>query len=840
MSRLAWIIASRELAGGVRGFVIYLACIALGVFAIAAAGSVTEGFSRGLASEARTLLGGDAMFTASQRRATPEERAWMDAQGQVSERISLNVMGQAGETRQQVDIRAVDDRHPLLGTDVVFGTASLDQALAFEDGKWGVAVTPSLLEAFALEIGDDIQLGTITATIRARLDAEADGIGTPGVFGPEATIDLTALEEAGRLTNGQLFRSRYLMILPEGQTGNAVAQAAETEWGNSGLRYRAPEDAIDGLQRLLEMLNTFLSVIGIAALVAGGVGIAQACTSFLQSRIHSIAAFKALGADTQTVRMAYLIQLGVLALLGALIGVALGAAMPFLIAAFLGDRIPLPSVLAIYPEPLLRGIFLGLLAAAMFVLPPLGRARATRPAALFRSLGLDDQASVPRLERGFAVAAAITLVLLAIITSSTPVITAFLLAGSGLAWLIFLGAAVLIRRGARRALPAARGFGRLVLSNLSGPGSLAPKVAPALGLGLALLVFVVVIQANIVRQVKETAAANLPALFITQIPQAEIETFDALIAAQGIEIEDPEAFRRTPLIIGRVISLNGAEIDEDSVAESERWVIDGEVGMPYIGRQPPEVNLTDGEWWPEDYSGPLLVSIETDAARGLGLGLGDTIGFRVFGREVEATVASLRDVDWGSFGANTAFILSPGTLEAAQPQHIAIVQTEPGGEAAIIGALAADFPNVVVFQTREALATAGRLLGNISIAINAAASIVLIAGLLVLFGAFASMARERRKEAALLKTFGASRWQVFGLYAAEFGVSGAVASLLGAAIGTAAAWPVVTQQFEAEWAMPWMELIAILGLSILVSAAGGLVVGRRTLAHPPMRVLRSI
>ena len=208
MSRLAWIIASRELAGGVRGFVIYLACIALGVFAIAAAGSVTEGFSRGLASEARTLLGGDAMFTASQRRATPEERTWMESRGQVSERISLNVMGQAGETRQQVDIRAVDDRHPLLGKDVVFGAESLDQALAFEDGTWGVAVTPSLLETFALEIGDDIQLGTITATIRARLDAEADGIGTPGVFGPEATISLIALEEAGRLTNGKLFRSR--------------------------------------------------------------------------------------------------------------------------------------------------------------------------------------------------------------------------------------------------------------------------------------------------------------------------------------------------------------------------------------------------------------------------------------------------------------------------------------------------------------------------------------------------------------------------------------------------------------------------------------------------------
>ncbi|MEL6413632.1 MAG: FtsX-like permease family protein [Pseudomonadota bacterium] len=840
MNRLAWIIASRELAGGVRGFMIYLACIALGVFAIAAAGSVTEGFSRGLASEARTLLGGDAMFTASQRRATPDEQAWMEARGRVSERISLNVMGQAADIRQQVDIRGVDERHPLLGEDVVFGATDLDAALAFKDGTWGVAVTPSLLETFELEIGDDIQLGNIAATIRARLDAEADGIGTPGVFGPEATIDLAALEEAERLTNGQLFRSRYLMILPNGDTGEGISQAAEAEWGNGGLRYRGPEDAVDGLQRLLEMLNTFLSVIGIAALIAGGVGIAQACTAFLQSRVHSIAAFKALGAETQTIRMAYLLQLGALAVLGALIGVVLGAAMPFMIALFLGDRIPLPSVLAIYPEPLLRGALLGILAAAMFALPPLGRARATRPAALFRTLGVGDQESVPWIERVGSILAAFALVTVAIVTSTTPLITGLLLAGSGAAWLLFLGTASVIRWSARRALPASQGFGRLILSNLGGPGSLAPKVAPALGLGLALLVFVVVIQANIVRQVKETAAANLPALFITQIPQAQVTQFDDLIAAEGVDVTDPEAFRRTPLIIGRVISLKGAPLEEDSVAESERWVVDGEIGMPYIVRQPPEVEIVEGEWWPENYDGPLLVSIEADAARGLGLGIGDMIGFRVFGREVEARVSSLRNVDWGSFGANTAFILSPGTLEAAQPLHIAIVQVEPGGEAAIIEGLADDFPNVVVFETREALATAGRLLGNISIAINAAASIVLVAGLLVLFGAFASMARERRNEAALLKTFGASRPQVFGLYASEFGISGAVAGLIGAVIGTAAAWPVVRLQFEAEWTVPWPELAAILSIAILVSAAGGLVVGNRTLAHPPMRVLRSI
>ena len=840
MTGLPWRIAFRELAGGLSGFRIYLACIALGVFAIAAAGSVTEGFSRGLASEARTLLGGDVVFTASQRRAKPDERSWMAERAVVSEEIDVNVMGEAGDTRRQVDLRAVDTAHPLLGAPELTGGAdTLDKALVFENGRWGIAASASLLEDFGLAVGDDIQLGTIPATIRAQLDKESDGIGTPGTFGPQATIRLAALEEAGRLSDGQLFRASYRLLLNDGVDAGALEAASEAAWGAGGLRYRAPKDAIDGLGQLLSTLESFLSVIGIAALIAGGVGIAQASSAFLESRVPSIAAFKALGAESGSLRLAYLIQLGALALFGALIGVVLGAAAPFLIAAIAGDRIPLPNILQIYPGPLLRAIALGLLAAAIFALPPLGRARATRPAALFRALGADDQSRTPWPERIASALAAVALILLAVLTSGEPIVTIALLVGAGIAWAVLVGLAHLIRGLARRSARGATGMGRLMLSNLGGPGSLAPTIAPALGLGLGLLVFVASIQANLLRQVNETAAANLPALFISQIPHARTTDFDTALAGQGIDVSDPEAFRRTPLIIGRVIALKGEPLVEENVARSERWVVDGELAMPYIAAQPPEAELVEGEWWEEDYSGQLLVSVEIDAAKGLGLGLGDTIGFRIFGRDLTATVASLRRVDWGSFGANTAFILSPGTLEAARPTHFAIVQATPEQEGPIIRALGRDFPEIVVFQTRETLATAGRLLGNIAIAINAAASIVLLAGLMVLVGAFAAMARKRRAESALLKTFGASRGAILGLYAGEFAFAGAAATLLGALMGVGAAWPIVTEQFEAQWTMPWLAVGTVSGLAIVAAAIGGLVVGVSTLSHPPARVLRT-
>ncbi|MEM7768519.1 MAG: FtsX-like permease family protein, partial [Pseudomonadota bacterium] len=203
-------------------------------------------------------------------------------------------------------------------------------------------------------------------------------------------------------------------------------------------------------------------------------------------------------------------------------------------------------------------------------------------------------------------------------------------------------------------------------------------------------------------------------------------------------------------------------------------------------------------------------------------------------------VASLRRVDWGTFGigSNTAFIFSPGTLEAAKPYHVAIARTDAAAEQAIIDRLGGTLPEVVVFQTRPALAAAAEVFGDIGVAVNAVAGVVTLAGLLVLLGAFAAMARKRRAETAVLKTFGAERGSVLRLYASEFALAGAAGALIGAALGVGAAYPIVVQVFEAQWSWPWREVGAVFALAVGVSALGGASVGWRTLSQPPMRVLR--
>ncbi|MEM9263420.1 MAG: hypothetical protein AAGA22_07565, partial [Pseudomonadota bacterium] len=413
----------RELSTGLKGFWVYVTCLAIGAFAISASGSVTRSFNEGLQAQSRMLLGGDAAFVAAQRLATDEERTFLASRGTVSETASLDVMGAKDGVRKQVDIQAVDEAYPLLGTVVLNTDGANDEALQAttsvsvqstlekRGGTWGIAASRSLLETFPVTIGDQIKLGPLDAEIRAILVSEPDEIGEPGAFGPRALVSIEALKEAGRLTNGQLFRSSYRLILPNGaEDFDRLARDSEETWGNRGMRLRSPEDAVDGLSDILQMLNAFLAVIGIAALAAGGIGVAQATESFLEKRISSIAALKALGVDGNVIGVSYALQLGLLASFGAIVGVALGAASPFLLDLVAGDRIPLPQVLGFYAAPAFKAFALAIMSAVIFASPALGQARTTPPSVLFRSNLHAGKSKIPMREKLITAGAIVALV----------------------------------------------------------------------------------------------------------------------------------------------------------------------------------------------------------------------------------------------------------------------------------------------------------------------------------------------------------------------------------------------------------------------------------------------
>ncbi|MGH6964821.1 MAG: ABC transporter permease, partial [Phenylobacterium sp.] len=447
--------AARELRAGVRGFRIFLACLALGVAAIAAAGSTAEAFRQGLAGQAREILGGDLALSVQQRRFTPAERAALQRTGRVVFSVASKAMAEAPSgDRRLVELRGVGPGYPLAGEVTLQGAPSVAAALAVKDGVAGAAVEQALLDRLHLKLGGQFLAGNLPLVARAVLMQEPDRLSRGFALGPRVLTSMRAVEQGGFLAPGLPFGETARVALPAG--GDLQASKAAVRQAMKGaVRIRDREDAAPGIHRLIDQLEYFLGFIGLASLVAGGLGVFGAVSAYLEARKPAIATLKALGAEGALVRDIYLIQIGLLAALGVAIGLVVGAAAPLALGALVQDKLPVPALFAVYPWPLAKAAAFGLLSAAAFSLAPLGRARSTPPASLFRS----DLSGRLRIgpEIVGAVLAAIGLAAMAVVTAPTPLAAGIMIAGVavsfGLLWALGWAAAAV----AGRARAGARG-----------------------------------------------------------------------------------------------------------------------------------------------------------------------------------------------------------------------------------------------------------------------------------------------------------------------------------------------------------------------------------------------
>ena len=832
--------ASRELRSGVRGFRIFLACLALGVAAIAAAGSTAEAFRRGLASEAREILGGDLVVQAD-RVFTPKERAVFARAGAHAYSAATRAMAEApsGE-RRMIELRAVDQAYPLAGTVDLTGPdgrpVALDQALQPLGGIPAAAVEQTLLDRLQLSLGQVFTVGDHRFLASAVLVSEPDRLTRGFALGPRVLVRMKDFDAAGFPKSPGFSGQAVRLALPEGASPTGAAKALKRRLGGSGFEIRDRTHAAAGIDRLIDQLEYFLGFVGLASLVAGGLGVAGAVSAYLDGKTPSIAALKALGASSGLIRNVYLAQIAVLALLGVGIGLAVGAAAPFLLGWIAKDTLPVPALFAFYPQPLERAAGFGLLAAAAFSLGPLARARATRPSALFRRELLGGLPFGPELI--LAILAGGGLAALAVLTAPTRVAAAEMIGGVAAAFVVLwlLGRLAVFLGGRIRGL--ARGPIRMGLANLAGPRSAARSATPAIGLGVALLAAVVLIQSSLLNEVRVAAPRTAPALVFTDIPGARVRDFDRAVGSElgGLS---PDRYQRWPFFTGRIVGVNGGAIDRAALPRDRRWAFDRDMSMALVDGPPPGSEALTGRWWPEGYQGPPLVALDQDVARGAGLRVGDALTLSVLGRQIEARIAVLRRVDFGSFGPSFTVVMDPAALQGAVLSNVAVAKATPAQETAVLRALAAGFPEVNVISVREQLEAATGMFDRLALAVRGAASVAALAGLLVLAGAIASGARARAREAATLKVLGASRGQILAAYGVEYGLVGLIAGAAGVALGYAAAWPVVTQVFRIGWAVDWSGVAALVGGAALVAGAGGLLAAFAALAQRPAPVLRA-
>ncbi|MEN5362387.1 ABC transporter permease [Brevundimonas intermedia] len=835
--RLAFRFARRELRSGIAGFRIFLACLALGVAAIAASGSTAEAFRQGLASQAREILGGDVVFSLDQGRFSPDQRAAFAALGPVAYSVRANGMAEtAGGQRRLVDMRGVDAAYPLVGAVELSGAPDLATALRVDNDVAGAVVEQGLLDRLDLKLGDTFTVGGTPFVARAVLLAEPDRLGRGFALGPRVVTTVPAVERAGLLAPGGLFGEAVRIALPADVDPKAAIAATEKRFPQGRLEARDRSEAAAGAGRLIDQLEYFLGFIGLASLVAGGLGVGGAVSAYLEGRKPSIATLKALGAEGGLIRDIYLIQIGVLAAVGVAIGLVIGAVVPLVIGVLAKDSLPIPALFAVYPAPLVKAGVFGLLAAAAFALAPLARARATPPSSLFRRQLTDRP--VLGVELVFAVLAAIGLAGLALWSAPSKLAAAALIGGTvvafALLWLLGRAAAALAGRLRRHA----GGSVRLGLANLAGPRSAARTASPAIGLGVALLAMVVLIQSSLLGQITEVAPRSAPSVVFTEIPADRGAAFDAKVA-QVMANPGPDRYRRLPLLTGRIVRLKSAPVDLEALPQGERWAFDQDILLTALAGAPDDANLVSGRWWAADYAGPPQIALSRDLAEAADLKVGDNLTLQLLGREMDVRIAALRRTEPGGFGTNFLLVLNAAAVEGANPRSVAIARASPAEERAITQTLGADFREVNIISVREQLEAAATLFDRLALAIRGAAAVAGLAGLLVLVGAIAAGVRERAREAAVLKVLGGSHAQILTAYLVEYSLVGAIAGLAGLLLGAAGAWPVVTLAFKATWSMDWAGVVLLLTGATGIAALGGGLAALHALSRRPAPVLRS-
>lgn len=836
--------AFREMRSGLRGFYVFIACIALGVMAIAGVGSVAASLGEGVAREGRTLLGGDVAFSLMQREAKPEELAFLRSRGVVSVAATLRGMARAPDGNLAlVEIKAVDGSYPLLGKATLAPDMPMNDLLAERDGAYGAATDTTLMARLGLKIGDRLTVGNATFQIRSEISAEPDKLAGGVGFAPRFLTSEDALRATKLLQPGSLVRWIYRVRLPDTVSGDRAAKAladdARAQLPQAGWEIRSRDNASPQLERTITRFTQFLTLVGLASLLVGGVGVANAVKSHIDRRRDVIASLKALGATGRDVFAIYLTQVLVLAVIGSLIGIVVGASLPFAIVGLFGKLLPLPVVPAIHFGDLALSLLYGLLTALAFGLWPLARVHDVPVAALFRDAALTESHR-PKL-RYMLWMALVVGVLIAVVVGLAydKRVAAVFVVSSMVVFALLRGIAGALMAFARK-LPRPRmTMLRLAIANIHRPGALTSSVVMSLGLGLTVLVTVTQIDGNLRRQFMAALPEKAPSFYFIDIPSTEADRFSAFLK----EKQPQSTVEDVPMLRGRIVAARGVKAEDLKPSSDAEWVLQSDRGLSYTNEVPRGSKLVEGEWWAPDYSGPPQVSFEKKLADGLGLKLGDEVVVNVLGRDIAARIGNMRSVDWQSLGINFVLVFSPNAFRGAPHTHIATLtesKSDPSQDAGLVKAVADAFPMITTVRVREALDTVGSVVTNLVLAIRGTSAVTLLSAILVLGGALAAGHRHRVYDAVILKTLGATRARLLGAYALEYLMIGLATAVFGVMAGSVAAWLIVTRLMTLSFVWQAGSAAGVVLAALIVTVGLGLAGTLVALNQKPATVLRNL
>lgn len=881
MFRMAW----RETRGGWRHFLYFLVCIAIGVSALVGVSLFAAHVEDAVSKQAKSLLGGDLELRSS-HPLTAESRTILQALDQrginrthVSELVAMAARttqeATGAQATQIVELKAVDHAYPLYGALKIEPPASLDGLLHPDRTACGVVpchgavVQEALLLRMGVAIGDRVKIGTADFLITGLVRTEPDRMANAFSLGPRVIISEAGLKASALVQPGSRIRERELLQLPSGMSFEPLRAELRGRLAADHVRVSSYRDAQPQLKQFLEQLSRYLGLIGLTALLIGGLGVAMSIQAFMQDKLKTIAILKTLGADSTLLIGAFVLQAVGLGLIGSIAGMLLGILLqrllpPVLASGFVSDLLEQvgasTELSAVSIGPLLKGGALGVLTTLLFSLWPLLRVRDIAPAAIFRrevdpdsgdqasrlswraKLGLQDRF-------GVTTAAALIggLVALSMWQAGSWRVGGWYIGGMALAILTLIGCARLLLFGLRFIpRPASIGL-RYAMGNVLRPGGHTAGILVAIGMSVMVIVTVSLVEQALLRQVGETRPVDAPTFFFIDLQPDQTEGFAKLIGERtGGRRPD-----MTPLVRSRLHAVNGEPVkvdeerdqderrDESKEERRKQWYLSREYVLTFLDQLPKGNEIVQGAWWQTGQRvATPQVSMEEEAARSLGVEVGSHIELDIQGATIRAEVSSIRKVDWGNFSTNFYMILSPGSLDGAPVTYVATIHVDPDQEVPLQQAVVAAFPNVSAIHVGDVLRNFASVLDRLSLAIRAVALFCVVTGGLVMAAALAATRYRRLYESVILKAVGATRGLIARTFAAEYALLGLIGGIMAVGLSSVLSWLVLTHVFELTWSLHPVVLFTGLGCTVLLTLLVGLLSTFRILGQRPLAILR--
>ena len=842
-AKIAW----REARAARLKFVFVLFGVAAGVGALTGVRGFSAAFYEALDREARTLMAADLSIRQFQ---SPDEKqqAVLDryaAEGSVvtlvTETVSM-MSGGGSAPPVLVSVKAIDPAlYPFYGTVRLEPPGTL--AAVLTDST--IAVSEDLLIRLELQPGAEVKLGNEEFTVGAVVKTEPDRMTGSLNVGPRVMITREGLERAGLMTFGSRAAERYLLKTPPGL--DLTKAKAELRKDFPEARVATANETHPAITRALERSTTFLSLVSLIALIVGALGVATAIHAHLQQRLDTIAIMKCIGARSSQIIRIYTLETAMLGLAGGLAGIVVGAGVQWVFPMLLSRYFEFEHGMGWSSAFALEGLGVGMLVTLLFTLPPLLSIRQVRPALIFRREMAEAKPEwrervkrqVPAVLCGLLILAGLGGVA-AWLAESLRMGLTFI--GGLLASLLILGFVAWILLRFLRIFVTNRSFSlpitwRQGLANLYRPGNHAGAVLVSLGIGVMFTLTIYLIQKSLLSEVAGAAPPNAPNVFIINVTERERAGLQAILDGQPGLPADPKARPRlSPLVAARLTAINGTLPDRESLRGFNRRLLRTRQ-VTWLEEKPEDVQIRQGEWWAAG-AGESLLAVDEETARDLGVAPGDQIRWEVTGRQFDTRVAAVYRVQSVSPGGVPDFYFNRKALEGAPVQYLGTARIAPAQVSKLQREVFAKYPTITVVNVADVLVIVQEVVDQVSLVVRFISAFAILAGAIILASTVAGTRFRRMREAAVLKTIGARRRRLVGIFSVEFLVLGLVAGIMGSVLATGFTRLLLVRLLDAEFKFDVLPNVLTIVLTAVLAVATGWLASLRVLEQKPLEVLR--